>query len=61
MALDEPKKDDIKHEIDGVRFIIAEREKHHVFGKSGVSIDYRESLFGSGFNIRPLDGGSNCW
>jgi Fe-S cluster assembly iron-binding protein IscA len=61
MALDEPKTDDIKHEINGVRFIVAEREKHLVFGKSGVSVDYRDNFYGSGFNIRPLNGGSSCW
>lgn len=60
MALDEPKKDDIKHEIEGIRFVVAEKEKYYVFGKSGVSINYEENFYGSGFNIRPLNGGSSC-
>lgn len=60
MALDEPKEDDIQHEIDGVRFVVAEREKYYIFGTSGVSIHYENSYFGSGFDIRPIDGGSSC-
>ncbi len=60
MALDEPKEDDIKHEIEGVRLVVAEREKYLVFGNSGVSIDYKENFYGSGFDIRPLDGRSSC-
>lgn len=60
MALDEPKENDIKHEIEGIRFVVAENEEYYVFGNGGVRIDYEESFYGSGFNIRPLDGGSSC-
>jgi Fe-S cluster assembly iron-binding protein IscA len=60
MALDEPKTDDIQHDFKGIRFVVAKDEKAQVFGRSGVSIDYKESIFGGGFSIRSSDGTSGC-
>lgn len=52
MSLDEAKSDDIMKEVDNIRFVV---DKNLDDQFSNIIVDYRKSLFGSGFVIS-LDG-----
>lgn len=57
MALEEPKEDDLKLQVDGYDFIM-EAELEQVYNK--FTIGYSNSFLRKGFTVSPDRGGSRC-
>ncbi len=51
MALDEPKEDDVREEVDGITFLIAKREERMVGAGRDIRVDHMNNAYGSGFYV----------
>ena len=60
LALDEPQDSDKAHEVDGIHFVVSQRDAPYVDTREGVSVDYVEYGWGSGFVIRKRYGAANA-
>ena len=58
LALDEPKANDEKIEVEGVSFVAAGDVADLIRSQGGLSIDYVKSFFKKGFQLSLLGQGS---
>ena len=60
MVLDEPTEEDHSYNVEGICWIIAQKDEHHILGKGGIRVDHVTSWFGSGFQISDIQSFGCC-
>lgn len=60
LALDEPKDSDRNLEIDGLNFVMDEREAQDMLRYGALAIDYQGGLWGHSFAVHPTYGQASC-
>ncbi len=63
MVLDEPKKNDKHYQVEGLSWIISEKDDSYIMGGGGIRIDHVKSWLGAGFQLSlksRFQGGGCC-
>ena len=60
MALDGPKEDDTREEVDGLTFVIDKSQERMVGIGRDIRVDHMDGSFGSGFHISTTLSSSCC-
>jgi len=60
LALDEPKEDDQNQQVDGVEFVISERDASMVLQDGPVTVQYNDQGWWKGYRVVTSRGPGTC-
>lgn len=56
LALDEPRTNDERIEVEDLTFVVDESERHEVLRRGGLKVEHRTGWWGSSFVVTPTYG-----
>jgi len=51
MALDEPQDSDHRYDVDGITWLVPQKDHDYIMGGDGPRVDHVTGWFGSGFSV----------